>query len=332
MRYQQSAIAVIIAVCLCLSIAVRSEAQFSIEPRFGYVFGETEYDMNIFGINPDTDSLLRLRSLLEFPLDAYMAGAKIEYLIVNNNRPILSLELDISTNITDTDKLFKDHDWWTGYVDSAGNVNNLVYFDGKFSYTESEIDLKNFFAELKIRRHILLSKKFDLYLYLGYRHHEIDIEAFGYEGWQYDLLITKTMRKFDLYHPDTLALIYRATYRSPFAGLHFDFKPVPQLHTGLQTSFMYVYASDYDHHLLTRKDAKASGSSIGFGADIGVKYYFTQMADGGVFANLSGNYYYSSISGTQTQNLYDAGLLIPGIPHKFVIYQAQLNFSIGYQF
>ena len=101
------------------------EKSFGITPEVTLLTGSTDYEIDANAFDPSApDSVSRIRSWLEFPLDMTLAGATAAYRFGGDDR-IWSVRVVFKASVSDPSGLMTDDDW----ID-----------DFPVSYTESDAD------------------------------------------------------------------------------------------------------------------------------------------------------------------------------------------------
>jgi hypothetical protein len=311
----------------------RSKAVLRIAPMIRQSLGKTEYELELFGV----DSLLnpvRLRSKLEFPLDAVMLGGKMSIGQDSKGKRDWSIELGIFTDLNDPGDMMKDHDWYTGPTD-------VGYFDGKFSYTESRTEMTHTVIAIKGEKRITSSQKFALHGFAGYRYQKISQDIIGYEGWQIDIFHDPSFTPVYGGDDTIKAMLYEVTYKGPFFGVEYGYHLAPSVSFNIEAAIVATSASDYDNHLLRNKDAEAEGSGIGFLSSFSLELDpWTATGSGRPFFEIEGELFTVNISTRQVQKWYgddpiseddDTGKEY-NIPHDISSTQFNLGVRLGLAF
>ncbi len=318
--------------------AEASELLIDYGPSIRYSTGETEYVMDIYGIDPDL-GVVRLKSQLEFPLDGPMIGWTVAVRF-GNTRDGIAPEWFGSVgywqNTEHPDEKMVDSDW--------SNLYTGTY--SKFSHTESSAKMHNRLFTFEVGREMFARSIYGISLFVGLRYQEIEQDIIGVNGWQ-------TFNGIDtayIAEPDTLAIRYDVTYLTPHVGLGFGLNVGHRLLLNFNGSIAFVSASDEDDHVLRTKVSTADVSGLGGLGDLKATYkLFGGTTEPGLFLSLTGNFAYLHADGTQTQFWYGdadrtldpetgqiepipAGTTIAGIPHDITTTQFHFGLDIGYSF
>ncbi|UCD95392.1 MAG: hypothetical protein JSU69_04915 [Candidatus Zixiibacteriota bacterium] len=290
--------------------------------------------METFGLDSEFN-LVKLKSKLEFPIDAVLLGGEASIGQDSKGKRNWSVELGIFTNLNDPGNVMKDHDWFTGTTD-------VGYFDGKFSYTESKAEMTHTVIAIKGEKRIASSKKFALYGYAGYRYQKISQDIIGYDGWQIDIFNDPSFTKVYGGDDTVKALLYEVTYKGPFLGVEYDYYFTPSIYIGIEAAAMPTSVSDYDNHLLRKKDGKAEGTGVGFLSSVFMHLEPWRTGPSTlIFFDIEGELFTARVSTKQVQEWYgddpfseddDTGVIIRNIPHDVRSTQFNLGLRIGVTF
>jgi len=308
---------------------------FYVKPYTGMSFGKTEYVMDL-NYNDGT-GIQHVKSQLEFPLDGLMAGGVVGFRKNSASGRPRWVEIGVYTNIGNPGGKMLDHDWW--------NLRTGEY--EKFSYTESDVEMKSLFLTLEGGISVAtLGKSTDLSIIGGIWYHHIEQDIIGIEGWQLDPTTGERVEGSIL---DTLVGFYRVTYKLPHAGLRLEFNPSPTITVDSKAAFALVFASDFDDHMLRGKTAVSSITGRGLINGLDLLYSPGGNKGHGTFLETTCDFIYLTSSGTQTQEWYrdetwvdpntgeetiqtEKGTRFLGIPHDINTTQFRLGLSLGYRF
>ena len=310
-------------------ILLPKKISFTIKPSVWRMSGETEYDFNLSQNLPlpnDSSVLVTTRSLLEFPLDVYLAGVSVGINRGTDERTAWTIEIGIYTNIGDPDGLMKDHDWFT--------IPGV--FDGKFSYTESEAKMKMVMFDLEGTALIYDFGGASISILGGYRYQKIEQEIIGFSGWFIDTSLTQQTQS-----GTEPAIDYWIIYKGPKFGLSFqkDFSSKVQLN--LKSAFSMVWAKDFDDHLLRGFHTFADGTGKGILTGGNLRWNLNNLiSNRHTFFELQANYDYLSVDATQTFEQYadggpnenPVGTSFGGLPHDLKSSQYRFGVNLGFIF
>ncbi|MFH2055303.1 MAG: omptin family outer membrane protease [bacterium] len=310
--------ALITGVCQAQEITIGSIT----ERAFGY----TDYTLNVS--STIHDQTYYLRSQLEFPLDVWLVGAAISADWPNARAPRWSLEGALRFAVSDPVSLMYDHDWYRLPEDPFT----------KFSYTESGVEMAGTLTDLDGSFWLLWWGKMRLGITVGYRHYLIKQDIIGYEGWQLDDS-TGAQRPLS---GTARGIYYKIVYYLPHAGIRSRLQLADWLRWDNRLTYLQVFASDYDDHLLRNKVSAADVH--GAGGNLRCEFSLIQTSASGAlpFASLYADLTYLQAWGDQTQSWYgddpaspdedDTGQVVSGIPHDVESLQLNIGFRIGLVF
>ncbi len=299
---------------------------FTFTPSAFYVFGKTEYDFHLTVPVVDTSGALvdyTVRSLLEFPLDALMAGASFGVVSPEGaNRP-WSAKIGVYTNLSDPGKLMKDSDWET----LENNFPTTL-----FSYTESDVKMDMILVNAEITKELFSNDNAGISLLIGYRYQKIEQNIIGYNGWYLD---SNDMKQ--TLSGTEPALDYMVTYKGLQVGALTNVEFGQNLQITIKTAASFTYVNDKDDHLLRKFYTTSNGLGIGFVSQLGARWYNNlYFMKHQTFIDFVGGYDYYEANLSKTWVQYaDGGPLNPpvgntlgGLPH----YIKSRQFSFGLRF
>lgn len=301
--------------------------RLEISPTVQIGFGETEYEMDITFDN--NGSLERVKSLLEFPLSTTNLGLNAS--IINGTpdiRTLWKVDLTLLTNMIDPTGTMYDHDWEA--IDSEPLQ--------KFSYTESNSELKSYVLELSAARNIRPGKSSNILFLIGFTYEHYDYDIIDYSGWQ----IRNNVRHNFSSNED--AIKYKVDYYFPYGGIEFLLgHPYNNLSAGVKLGVGPVFYSDFDDHLLRFKEADASGTGIGILAGLDIRKYLGDARNvKRPYIGIEGDLRYYNTTGDQTQTWYgddpasedydDTGDSITNIPHDVRSLSYRIGVKLGISF
>ena len=281
-----------------------------IEAIAGYGFGTSIYELS--ALTPDPrggGEVVPIRSRLEFPLDAVVAGGRIAW---TPGGPLekWSVALAVMTNLNDPSSKFINSDFVNG---------------PEVIHTESDARL-DLIAGNAIARYRLEnggSTGFSLLFRADYQR--IDQYIVGYTGWQRSLFSGAT---FNVSGTQPV-LDYRVTYVCPQLGAGIVQRLGPGLALNLDATAGVVFASDFDDHLLRDRTSEGSGTGFGMNATAGVELLPGSLPLGGLSVALRGGITYYRAEGAMDQT-FSSGRQYLDIPYLFESFQGNVGLSVAY--
>jgi outer membrane protease len=328
---------VIQTVLLLLIFCLLGSAVGAVDVGFDFqtqkMFGHTKFYIKFSEYEPLFGTDVKGESELEFPLDMFLIGGCMRLKGKLKSGEPWRVKLGVSKNLNHPSNDMKDTDWITlpGY-----NI-----FHKKFSYTESDAELKALLIYVEGRFGLMTRPNFVLELMGGYELQDFSFEIFGVRGWQgleWDYEV----------HFDTLqgvnVLDYDVTYHIPYGGMAACFQFSPRLSLEAKGAIApNVSASDHDDHLLRFKtaDSDCSGWALKAGTDLRwVVFGISSKSNWSLGVGF--DFMKISTKGTQDQSWYgddpaspeedDTGRRITGIKQKITSNQFAVQTQIGYQF
>ena len=315
-------------------IPAQYTSQFFFSPSIRYVAGKTAYIMDIRQFDP-TYGALRLKSQLEFPLDGVLAGGTFGLHLTRYDRPLWRFELGVWTNANQPGGTMYDHDWANFYTGTYE----------KFSYTESDVEMKSFLLDFRGAYEFYSRPSWGLSLTAGFRYQHISQHVIGFAGWQLDQETLEPIR-FDF--DSVLGITYTVDFHVPNLGFMLSADLGRGTSVSVTGAGAALIVSDEDNHLLRGKIATAD--ILGWGLLTGASLDITPgAAPRGLFFSLSGDLSYYNASGKQTQTWYvdeygynpdtgedeviaPAGTTLPNIPHDIKSLQFHTGLEVGLRF
>ncbi len=302
--------------------------QFTVEPAIGVSFGYTRYVMNLYGYIDSAQTIVgQLKSQLDFPMDVVLTGARFKIGPAQGGKGQWSLEAEVVTSLNDPGKKMTDGDWM--YIPNG--------FNGQFSYTESDAQLKSWILSLAFYKSILYRPKFNIDFMAGFRYDYISQEIFNYDGWQIDSNGTRVNIS-----GVGNGIDYWVKYKMPMVGLRATIGTGAPILVNISSAFTPFFVNDYDNHLFRFKDAKASGSGTGIVSRFDGRYRLAGVnAPHTPYISVGADLTYLSANTKQTQSWYadepgvgggTKGEVITDIPHTISTLQAHLWLSVGLLF
>ncbi len=302
--------------------------QLTVEPEIGMSFGYTRYVMNLYGYLDSAQTVVgQLKSQLDFPMDIVLAGARFKIGPAQAGPKQWSIEAEVVTNLNNPGKKMTDGDWM--YIPGG--------FNGQFSYTESDAQVKTWILSLEFYKSILYRPKFNLEFMAGFRYDYISQEIFNYDGWQIDSNGTR----IDISGVGN-GIDYWVKYKMPMVGMRATMGSGTPILVNVSSAFTPFFVNDYDNHLFRFKDATASGSGTGVVGRIDGHYRLKGAnAPHTPYISVGADFTYLSASTKQTQSWYadepgvgggTKGEVITNIPHTISTLQTHLWLSVGILF
>lgn len=212
--------------------------------KTGYLTGDATYEISFpFGSNIG-------RSLLEFPMDNFVAGADVSIGLVD---PAVSVNLEGWITLEDwpADDM-ADFDW----------DGDLLW-----SHTNSEADMDAFSWDVNVRydfaEQFLGDKGGTAGVMIGYQYQDYHFGIYGIE----DILAGMQYSQFN----GVNVLDYDLEFRLPYIGLRSEFDRGPWGITTFIKYSPYAVAKDYDNHILRGKTAEIK--SDGYAVMVGLEGY-----------------------------------------------------------
>lgn len=294
------------------------------------MFGHTTFHIEVSEFFPPAGSDVKLESELEFPLDVFLVGANMKIKGNFKTGELWSVDLGGFKSINNPSGYMKDSDW-IGLPE-----HNLRE---KFSFTESNAELKGFSAYVEGRLGFVTKPNFILEFLGGYEFQDFSFEVLGIRGWQG---FGEKIVNFDTLQGINVG-DYEVKYHIPYGGLAAYFKMLPQLSFEAKGSFSpQVRANDFDDHILRNKtgEGDCKGRAFRLGADLRW-IIFTTSNKSNWSLGLQFDFMSIHTKGTQVQSWYgddpaseedDTGDRIAGIKQKINSNQLTIQAKIGYEF
>ena len=320
----------IIIFCLLGSAVGAVDVGFDFETQ--KMFGHTKFNIKFSDYEPLFGADVKGESELEFPLDMFLIGASMRLKGKLKSGEPWRVKLGVFTNLNHPSNDMKDTDWITL------PVYNI--FHKKFSYTESDAELKTLLVYVEGRFGLVREPKFILELLGGYEYQDFSFEIFGvrgWQGWEWDYEV-----HFDTLHGVNV-LDYDVTYHVPYGGMAACFQISPRFNLEAKGAIApRVSANDHDDHLLRNKTADGDCSGWALKAETDLRWIvFETSSKSNWSLGLGFGFMKISTSGKQEQNWYgddpvseedDTGSRVTGIKQKINSNQITIQAQIGYQF
>ena len=321
----------ILIISLTASVEAKLPLRFSIGSVMEWGFGTTEYNLDAFEANEGTVTYVRSR--LEFPLDAAMAGIRFEVRSLRDGRQDWAAMIRILRNLNNPGQQMLDHDWLN---------------DVKTSYTESDAELSATVFDVEVSRVVAYSDAIDLALMAGFSYHYIYQDIVGYDGWW---LADDNSTRLPISRSG-LAMTYKVKYAMPQIGLAPAIQFSKNLRVDAKAAFTRLFVSDVDDHVLRNKLSKADGPGIGYLTRLCLHYAFRGSENHGISIDLTARFTSLRAEISQTQSWYgndpaddyrdpitgeiviidNTGAVAVGIDHEIRSKQYSLGFRINYTF
>lgn len=334
----------VLIIFIFISTTANSKIDFTLTPRILSMTGHTEYSLDVTFNTIDSVSQLPVRetiaSLLEFPLDHVIVGFGFNIKSPTSNK--WSLNGNFGLSVKDPEGKMFDSDWHA----------KLPFFDRTlYSFTESDIEMKMFQADINYRHRIMPRPKTSLFAMFGFKYQRIEQDVINFAGWQrfFDEVDNSYGNQFNFSYDD-LAIVYKLNYFLPYFGLAGDFNLSEKFLINLSASYSFSYFTDSDDHILRNKLSTANGYGNSFLFSGGNKIILNQTKNGkALYIETFVDYLIIDISGDQKQYWYDdegyidpvtdefillaeKGTIITGIPHKIKSDQFSIGLSLGFAF
>jgi hypothetical protein len=255
-----------------LAAAVAPRAETALEPIFRSAYGSTLYRLEATFPLSGSDSIPENtkglgQSELEYPLDAFLVGARFRQDFRNAEGRGLGLSLAAWTNAGQPRSRMLDSDWMGARASSGITTSSLLY---KFSYTRSRARLRWFGGEAgaDIGDYALFGKP--VRYGLAIRAERVEYALYGAEGWQNfpgeDAKVSAI--------PDSIRVLrYGLTRVQPRLFAEMRLMGSARAELKLSLSAAPALAWDHDDHLLRKKesDTFAYGFEIGGGTELAIR-------------------------------------------------------------
>jgi hypothetical protein len=260
----------------------------------------------------DQEILVDIRSELEFPIDATLAGARLRWQPGTGRMPRWSFSAQLLTNLADPGEKTTDRDFVAG--------REVVH-----SESDPQVDL--WFATFA-SKYLLYTwgrTSFSLVAHFEYQH--IEQYIVGFEGWQKSLF---SETKIDISNSDP-ALDYRVTYVSTQLGASLDHRIVDRLQFEFQSSLGIVFATDHDNHILRNRISEGDATGLGLNSLIKFDFLPGSLPLPWLSAQVAGGLTYFYAEGGMDQFFADGSSYID-LPYTLESLQPQISVSVGAAF
>ena len=317
-------LAVLASIALAVTAGATERGQFAttitLEPELGYAFGNTQYQLTYSGLDTSTSTYYGVRSKLVFPIDGLLGGARLRLIASPDPRHRLGVAVGASIPITEPSGDMTDKDWFR-------EIPGPEFLVG---FTKSNPKLSGVLISAEGSYGFVNPGKATWDVVAGFRYQRIVQDIDNYTGWYYGA---------DSVGGNEPALYYRVTYVSPSLGLRIVTNSPGRAQFRFEGAFAPTHMSDFDDHLLRKKNSHASGWGIGGLGSAGVKINLGQRSRGITYLDFWGRIFYTTATMTQTQTFYgddpgtvddETGLTISDIPYSIRTLQFGLNVRLGF--
>jgi outer membrane protease len=327
-------VAAVASLILILTVCGSAVGGIDIQTNFGTerMFGHTTYHIKFINFIPEIGSDVKSDSELEFPLDMFLLSGSVGLEGKLKSGEPWGVKLAVSKNVSHPNGYMKDSDWLAipGY-----NLST------KFSYTESEVQLKALLIYLEGCLGLVRETKLVVDLLGGYEYQDFSFEILGVQGWQGYNLSERVY--FDAYQ-DTNVMDYDITYHMPYLGAFTSFQVSSRVNLEVQGIISpRTRATDHDDHLLRLKKADSQCNGWALKGRVDLRWViFGTPTQSDWSLGLGFGYTKISTKGSQTQTWYgddpaspdfdDTGGTAAGINQKITSDQMTIRATIGYGF
>jgi hypothetical protein len=334
----------IVILIIFISPIANSKLDITLTPRILSMTGTTEYSLDVTfnAVDSATQTAVQesIASLLEFPLDNVIVGFGFNLKSPTSDK--WSINGNFGTSVKDPDDKMFDSDWHA----------KLPFFERTlYSFTESDVTMKLFQADINYRRRIAHKSKTSFYAMVGFKYQRIQQDIINFTGWQRFLDDEQHSygSQFN-FSFDDLAIVYELNYYIPYFGFAGDFKLSEKFLINLSAAFSYSYFTDTDDHVLRSKLSTANGNGITWLLNGSNRILLNRKKNGKeFFIEIFTDYQKIDIDGAQRQFWYDdegytdpitdefivvveEGTEILGVPHKIKSDQFSIGLMLGFSF
>jgi hypothetical protein len=306
--------------------------QFKFSPAAFHMFGHTDYEFELTQTVVDTNGEfidLTTRSLLEFPLNAFLIGGTVGIKSPEGAPNFWGIEIGVFTNINDPGNSMIDSDWLT--------LENY-FSETKFSHTESDAKMDVIDVSLEATREVVNLGSGGIGLLAGFRYLKIEQQEIGYEGWFRDLDSNLTFEPQEPVSGVGPVLNYEITYKGPQFGTFTRINLNRKIELNLKAAVSLTWINDFDDHLLRGFHTFADGTGLGILSDLRVRWFTKPLIGSketcidlyGSYdhyqADLTKNFYQYADGGPFEQPL---GFSTGGLPHDIKSEQFKVGIMLG---
>ncbi len=299
MRYKSLIIHLCILATMLTPPLLAQEADNSLDLSVsltgGGMYGYTLYRLEDMQMVPETDWYVGVKSELKFPLDMFVAGAKLQLTKKNPKGFGWTASVQYLTNVNDPNGSMEDSDWIL--------YSTFGYFkDMQFSYTKSDVDLTSHYIDASFLTRLPSKKRLKFTIGGGLQYRRYSFNVYGVEGWY----VNGTGRQVNFVdYQDEKVGKYRATYVITYFSLggemHYKQNTVYLLCKGTP----FVFATDFDDHLLRFKTGEGDCSGSYFAVESGIDWLLAKGEKLTRWAiEIRAEYSIISTDGTQVQTWY----------------------------
>ncbi len=311
---------------LVLILAVTTSASrldsgksFGITSEVTLLNGSTDYEIDANAFDPSApDSVSRIQSQLEFPLDLTLASATVTYCFGGEVR-VWFTRVVFKASVSDPSKLMTDEDW----ID-----------DFPVSFTESDASASLLMLSWQLSRRIITRDNYMVHLFGGLDYQRIEQNIVGFDGWQ-DL--DRNGVRSPLRGNDSV-IAYEVTYLSPEVGVRTDIDFSNSFGGSFSLTSGLLFASDSDDHLLRGIKSEGDGIGVALGASGELRFHPKVSKDHSLWFGLFGGVQYHHAEGDVTKTWYrDEGTITAGtvdadIPYTIKSMLTSIGFRFGLEF
>ena len=287
----------LLAVFCCFPTTTR--ADFWLKPQLGTQLGTTDFDLQLE--QEDATGDVKVRSLLEWPVDVWLAGLSAGTAFPSRKlEGTWVLEGRFDTSLGDARGKMVDRDWLSS---RSENIPSTLFAKTE-SNTESFVALGELSAGYRFH-HRGDNERLTIDAHGGMRLEYFAMTALGAKGKYLD-------RNGD-FQPveiagDIDAAVYKVVHVLPFVGSQLVLRPIPRLSFPLTARVHALLSYSHDDHVLRNKDAYGRAYGMGLSSSIASEYAVSGPLALGLYAEA---YYLASLTGILKQEFYDDD---PGTP------------------
>ena len=288
-------------------------AGFQVQAIAARNFGNSRYEMKALAPDPrDPQTLVSIRSELEFPVDVTVTGARIVWQPGAGALERWKFVAELFTNLADPGNRMTDRDFVAG--------REVIHAE-----SDTQLDLWQAAFDMEYLLHA--GDRTSVSLLVAVQYLKIDVYAVGYEGWQKSLFSENT---FDISGTEPV-LDYRVTYVSPQAGAALEQRVANNIGLGLLGSAGVVFAKDSDNHIIRERTSEGYGFGLGLTAQGSLELRPGILPLKNLSARLYGGLRYYYATGTSDQTFSD-GRQYLDLAYAFKNLQPQIGASLGLAF
>ncbi len=303
--------------------AVEITYKFAVGPLIETGFGKTDYTLES-DFFADDNSLMTIKSQLDFPTDFTSIGGQFRFTKMKDNRTNLMFGTKVSAGITAPRGPMTDRDWTNGF---------------EFSSTESSMEAWSIRVGVDLAGRINGLKENGLFWVAGFQLERYSFDMIDLTGWQIDSTGETLTGSLD--YP---VGAYEVTWSMPYFGL-MAHKVGKNNSLNIKGGLGMVMMSDQDYHILRDFTTKSSGTGYGI---IGEADYMYRIPIGAsersVKFGLSASFKMTKVKTTESWVYYsegdpsddtrvpgDVGIVIKGIPHEVKMTRFFIGLQLEYE-